>query len=80
MVLGKNVTRWHPCSVVMRGCVLSIRIWPLRRDEPSGVLIGAGGACHSNRLLAFARVEIDSTHARTSGRSNWAANFCLVLE
>ncbi len=26
-----------------RGCVNRIRLWPLRRDYRSGVLIGAGG-------------------------------------
>ncbi len=74
------VTRWHLCSVVMCDCVLRIRIWPRRRDERSGIMIGAGGAWRSDRLLAFARVEIDSTRARTSGRSNWTATFRLALE
>ncbi len=26
-----------------RGCVIRIRLWLLRRDDHSGVLIGAGG-------------------------------------
>ncbi len=26
-----------------RGCVIRIRLWPLRRDDHSGILIGAGG-------------------------------------
>ncbi len=58
-----------------------IRIWPLRRDVSSYVLIGAAGMWRSNwqrrdvdvligqsacRLLALAREAIDSTHAWTS--------------
>ncbi len=38
-----------------RGCVNRIRIWPLRRNEHSGVLIGAGGTRRSDcgaRVLA----------------------------
>ncbi len=47
-VLGKKsflngVTRWRSCSSVPRGCVNRISLWPLRRDDHSGVLIGAGG-------------------------------------
>ncbi len=30
-------------SGVPRGCVNRMRLWPLRRDDHSGVLIGAGG-------------------------------------
>ncbi len=26
-----------------RGCVIRIRLWPLRRDDQSGALIGSGG-------------------------------------
>ncbi len=29
-------------SCVVRGCVNRIRLWPLRRDDHSGILIGAG--------------------------------------
>ncbi len=36
------------CSVVPRGCVNRIRIWPLRRDDHSGILIGAGGTRRSD--------------------------------
>ncbi len=39
--LLKDMTRWRSCSVVSRGCVNRIRLWPLRRDDHSGVLIGA---------------------------------------
>ncbi len=31
-----------------RGCVYRIRLWPLRRDDHSGVLIGAGGRRRSD--------------------------------
>ncbi len=46
---------WRSCSVVPRGCVNRIRIWPFRRDDHSGVLIGAGGRQCSDwpaRMLA----------------------------
>ncbi len=38
-----------------RDCVRKIRLWPLRRDDHSGVLIGAGGTRRSDwpaRVLA----------------------------
>ncbi len=38
-----------------RGCVNRIHLWPLRRDDHSGVLIGAGGERRSDwpvRVLA----------------------------
>ncbi len=38
-----NLKSWRSCSVVPRGCVIRIGLWPLRRDDHSGVLIGAGG-------------------------------------
>ncbi len=34
---------WRACSVVTRGYVNRIRIWPPRREERSDVLIGTGG-------------------------------------
>ncbi len=34
---------------MLRGCVNGIRLWPLRRDDHSDVLIGAGGAQRSDR-------------------------------
>ncbi len=42
--LLNGVASWRSCSVAPRGCVIIIRLWPLRRDDHSGVLIGAGGA------------------------------------
>ncbi len=33
---------------VARGCVNRIHLWPLRRDDHSGVLIGAGGTRRSD--------------------------------
>ncbi len=59
-----------------------IRLWPVRRDDSSCVLIGAAGVWRSDwrrrtvgapigqsacRLLACAREAIDSTRARDSG-------------
>ncbi len=49
------ITGWRWCSGVPRGCVNRIRLWPLRRDDHSGVLIGAGGQRRSDwpeRVLA----------------------------
>ncbi len=48
MYMGKysllnEIQRWRPSSGAPRGCVKRIRIWPLGRDDHSGVLIGACG-------------------------------------
>ncbi len=42
------VTSLCSCSIVPRGCVNRIRLWPLIRDDYSGVLISAGEARHSD--------------------------------
>ncbi len=44
-----------------RGCVNSIRLWPLRRDYHSGILIGAGEARRSDWP---ARVSVNDVSAR----------------
>ncbi len=55
-----------------RGCVFRIRIWPLRRDDHSGVLIGAGGRRRSDwpaRVLAndiSTRIDRESAHEERS--------------
>ncbi len=46
--LLNDITSWRSCSVVPRGCLSRIRLWPLRRDDHSGVLIGAGGTQRSD--------------------------------
>ncbi len=56
-----------------------IRLWPLRRDDHSGVLIGASEEQrsdwpahvleHGNRLIARARRLIDCTRVGTTGSS-----------
>ncbi len=54
-ILLNEITRWRSCSGVPRGCVNRIRLWSLRHDNQSGVLIGAGGTRHSDwpaRVLA----------------------------
>ncbi len=67
-VLRKNsllndILRWRSCSGVPRGYVNRIRLWPLRRDDHSGVLIGAGGERRSDwpaRVLTngvFTRID-----------------------
>ncbi len=48
--LKNEIQRWLSCSGVVRGCVNRIRLWPLRRDDHSGVLIGAGGRQRSDWL------------------------------
>ncbi len=53
--LLNDIKRWRSCSGVSRGCVNRIQLWPLRRDDHSGVLIGAGGTRLSDwpaRVLA----------------------------
>ncbi len=50
-----NDIKMLSCSGVPRGCVSRIRLSPLRRDDHSGVLIGAGGRRRSDwspRVLA----------------------------
>ncbi len=50
MYKGKyGVMNWLSRSVVPRGSVNRICLWPLRHDDHSGVLIGAGGAQRSDR-------------------------------
>ncbi len=53
---------------VTRRCVIRIRIWPPKRDQRSGVLIGAGGTWRSDwpELLAFAREALESSRAKSS--------------
>ncbi len=41
--LKNEIQRWRSCSGVPRGCVYRIRLWLLKRDDHSGVLVGAGG-------------------------------------
>ncbi len=57
-----------------RSCENRIRLWPLRRDDHTGALIGASGTRRSDwlkrtrRLLAF-----DITRAGTNASSHLAA-------
>ncbi len=46
--LLNGITWWRSCSGVPRGCVNKIRLLPLKRDDHSGVLIGAGGERRSD--------------------------------
>ncbi len=61
--LLNGVTSWRSCPVVPLGCVNRIRLWPLRHDDHSGVLIGQR-AC---RLMAEARESIERMRSGTSG-------------
>ncbi len=45
--LLNDIKRWRSCSGVPHGCVNRIRLWPLKRDDHSGVLIGSGGTQRS---------------------------------
>ncbi len=62
-----NIKRWRSCSGVPSGCVNRIRLWPLRRDDHSGVPIGAGGERCSdwpaNVLANDVSTRIDRLHA-----------------
>ncbi len=42
------LNRWRLCSGMPRGCVNRIRLWPLKRNDHSGVLIGTGGTRRSD--------------------------------
>ncbi len=70
--LLNDITRWCSCSVVSRGCVNRIRLWPLRRDDHPGVLIGAGGTRRSDwppRVLAnnvSTRIDLQPTCEKRS--------------
>ncbi len=46
--LLNNVSSWRSCSVLTCGVVIRIRVWPLRRDDRSGILIGACGTRRSD--------------------------------
>ncbi len=65
--LVNDIPRWRSCSDVPRGCVNRIRLWPLRRDDHSGVLIGASGERRSDwpaHVLANdVSTRIDRLHA-----------------
>ncbi len=53
--LLNDVTSWRSCPGVPRGYINRIRLCPLRRDDHSGILIGAGGTRRSDwpaRVLA----------------------------
>ncbi len=53
--LLNDIMRWRSCSGVPRCRVNRIRPWPLRRDDHTAVLIGAGGRQRSDwqtRVLA----------------------------
>ncbi len=86
------------CAMLREACAckrdapmsVSIRLWPLRRDDRSRVLIGAAGTWRSDwrrrdvgvlidqsacRLLAFARETIDSTQAAICTRLLHVHNF-----
>ncbi len=67
--LLNGVTRWRSCLAVPRGFrVNRIRLWPLRRDDHSGVLSGADGTWRSEwpaRVLATdVSTRIDREPAR----------------
>ncbi len=79
---------WHSCSGVPRGCVNRIRLWPLRRDDHSGVLIGAGGERRpdwpAHVLTNGVSMRIDRLHAcrhkwQLATTKQWAQSWLLGL-
>ncbi len=66
------IKKWRSCSGVPRSCVNRIRIWPLRHDDHSAILIGAGGRRRFDwpaRMLANdVSRGIDQLHA---SRDKW---------
>ncbi len=46
--LLNEIKDWRLRLGVSRGCVYRICLWPVRRDDHSCVLIGAGGERHSD--------------------------------
>ncbi len=43
-----GITGWRSCSGVPHGCMNRVCLWPLRHDDHSCVLIGAGGERRSD--------------------------------
>ncbi len=62
--LLNGVTSW--CSGVTRSGVPKIHLWPLRRDDLSGVLIGADGTRRFDWLQTLVHESIDSPRARSN--------------
>ncbi len=62
------------CSGVMRGCVNRIQLWPLRRDDYSGVMIGQ----HACWLMTEARESIDSPPSFRSGSRHYVPTVLVV--
>ncbi len=80
--LLNDVTRWRLCSVVPRACENRIGLWPLGRDDNSGVLIGTGGTRRSDwpvRVWAndvSTRIDRLHTRARTSVQLSATVSCC----
>ncbi len=59
--LLNGVTSWRSCSGVTCSCVPKINLSPLRRDDLSGVLIGADGGRRSDWSVRVQTSEISTT-------------------
>ncbi len=58
--LLNNNKRWRSRSGVSGSSVHRIRLWPLRRDDHSGVLIGAGGTRRSNWPARVEAIDVST--------------------
>ncbi len=59
--LKNEIQRWRSFSGVLRGCVNRICHWPLRRDDHSGVLIGADGTRRSDWQARMVANDVSMT-------------------
>ncbi len=59
--LLKDFTEGRSCFVVRCGCVNRIRFWLLRRDDHSGVLIGAGWTWRCDWPARVKAVDVRAT-------------------
>ncbi len=58
-----------------RGCVIIIRLWPPRRDDHSGVLIGAGGPMRFDWPAGMLANDVSLRIDRV--QRQWAASYML---
>ncbi len=63
-----EIQRWRSSSGVLRGCVNRIRLWPLRRDDHSGALRGAGATRRSDWAVSVLANDISTRINRYPAR------------
>ncbi len=74
--LQDGILRWRSCSGVPHDCVNRIRLWSLRRDDHSGILIGACVA-RLPRLDAGVRREESTFNVLSLRGSNKTFTACV---